>query len=212
MQAIYHGLSAQQVEDNRRKYSVGNHSASSGETPYYWLKQTSIYWLICSLMLIESISLFLVMILYVFIEDLSTSYGWIVFGMIIVTILVVILSLVHKMLERQKPHKTLDTTEDKWTRVVRSGFEQKVKNNDLVVGDVILLSFGDEVPFQATILESEDLEVEEPVEGIMQRCRKSAEDIGDIDGIVQKNHLLKDSIVIRGEAVARIDEIEQPKG
>jgi len=119
---------------------------------------------------------------------------------------------VHKMLERQKPHKTLDTTEDKWTRVVRSGFEQKVKNNDLVVGDVILLSFGDEVPFQATILESEDLEVEEPVEGIMQRCRKSAEDIGDIDGIVQKNHLLKDSIVIRGEAVARIDEIEQPKG
>ena len=212
MQAIYHGLSAQQVEDNRRKYSVGNHSASSGETPYYWLKQTSIYWLICSLMLIESISLFLVMILYVFIEDLSTSYGWIVFGMIIVTVLVVILSLVHKILERRKQYKTLDTTEDKWTRVVRSGFEQKVKNNDLVVGDVILLSFGDEVPFQATILESEDLEVEEPVEGIMQRCRKSAEDIGDIDGIVQKNHLLKDSIVIRGEAVARIDEIEQPKG
>lgn len=212
MQAIYHGLSAQQVEDNRRKYSVENHSASSGETPYYWLKQTSIYWLICSLMLIESISLFLVMILYVFIEDLSTSYGWIVFGMITVTILVVILSLVHKMLERRKQHKTLDTTADKWTRVVRSGFEQKVKNNDLVVGDVILLSFGDEVPFQATILESEDLEVEEPVEGIMQRCRKSAEDIGDIDGIVQKNQLLKDSIVIRGEAVARIDEIEQPKG
>lgn len=212
MQAIYHGLSAQQVEDNRRKYSVENHSASSGETPYYWLKQTSIYWLICSLMLIESISLFLVMILYVFIEDLSTSYGWIIFGMITVTILVVILSLVHKMLERRKQHKTLDTTADKWTRVVRSGFEQKVKNNDLVVGDVILLSFGDEVPFQATILESEDLEVEEPVEGIMQRCRKSAEDIGDIDGIVQKNQLLKDSIVIRGEAVARIDEIEQPKG
>ena len=49
--------------------------------------------------------------------------------------------------------------------------------------------------------------MEEPVEGIMQRCRKSAEDIGDIDGIVQKNQLLKDSIVIRGEAVARIDEI-----
>ncbi len=212
MQAIYHGLSAQQVEDNRRKYSVGNHSSSSGETPYYWLKQTSIYWLICSLMLIESISLFLVMILYVFIEDLSTSYGWIVFGMIIVTVLVVILSLVHKILERRKQHKTLDTTEDKWTRVVRSGSEQKVKNNDLVVGDVILLSFGDEVPFQATILESEDLEVEEPVEGIMQRCRKSAEDIGDIDGIVKKNQLMKDSIVIRGEAVARIDEIEQPNG
>ena len=78
------------------------------------------------------------------------------------------------------------------TKVVREGEMREIPRKDLVVGDIIILQKGDEVPADAYLLEV----------------------IGEfmVDDTILSTKVLKGSVVIQGEAVARVCKVGNKSG
>lgn len=78
------------------------------------------------------------------------------------------------------------------TKVVREGEMREIPRKDLVVGDIIILQKGDEVPADAYLLEV----------------------IGEfmVDDTILSTKVLKGSVVIQGEAVARVCRVGNKSG
>jgi Ca2+-transporting ATPase len=90
-------------------------------------------------------------------------------------------------------------------RVVRDGKSIQVPRKDIVVGDIIVLGVGDEVPADAVLLEAMDLVVSEYILNGKFECAKTTQRIEcDLGEVFQPNYLLCGSIVLQGEAVAQV--------
>ena len=83
-------------------------------------------------------------------------------------------------------------------RVVREGETILIPRMDIVVGDVILLGIGDEVPADAVLLESTDLVVSEYVLNGKFECTKTSRLIDyDLCEVFQANYVMCGSIVLQ---------------
>lgn len=90
-------------------------------------------------------------------------------------------------------------------RVVRDGTVVEVARKDLVVGDVILLETGDEIPADAELIHSESLQVNESNLTGEPVVRKSANPkANDPKATYPTNCLMRSTTIVEGGATARV--------
>lgn len=92
--------------------------------------------------------------------------------------------------------------------VIRGGDVTQVPRSELVVGDIVMLSQGDEVPADGTLLEAVNMEVNESSLTGEPLCSKTA-DIRhlDKDATYPSNKVLRSSMVANGHGIMKIDAV-----
>ena len=86
------------------------------------------------------------------------------FADVIIILAVVIINAILGVVQESKAEKAIEALQQMSAatcRVLRSGQITRIKNEELVVGDVVLLEAGDAVPADGRILESASLQIEE---------------------------------------------------
>lgn len=90
-------------------------------------------------------------------------------------------------------------------RVIRNGAVCEVLRKELVVGDIILLETGDEIPADAELLQAESLQVNESNLTGEPVVRKSTNPKHfDANAPYVTNHLMRGTTIVEGGAVARV--------
>lgn len=95
-----------------------------------------------------------------------------------------------------------EADDDTPVKVVRDGNVCQVPRRDVVVGDVVLLAIGEEVPADCQLLESMSLTVNESMFTGEPEAHKGLGNVDDGDAPYPADHLLKGSIVLAGSATA----------
>lgn len=95
--------------------------------------------------------------------------------------------------------------DDSPVRVIRDGQVREVGKRDIVVGDIILLETGDEIPADAELLEAVSLQVNESnLTGEPSASKTIHEEDFKKDATYPGNHVLRGTTVIDGHGVARV--------
>ena len=106
--------------------------------------------------------------------------------------------------------------DDEQVEVVRNGNATQVPRRDVVVGDIVILSTGEEVPADGELLEAVSLSIDESSFTGEPVCRKSVDEKDfDKDATYPTNHVLKSTKVMEGHGIFRVlsvgDKTEQGK-
>lgn len=106
--------------------------------------------------------------------------------------------------------------DDEAVEVIRSGNTTKVPRRDIVVGDIVIINTGDEVPADAVLLESAHLHIDESTLTGEPICYKTTRrEEFDNAATYPTDHLMKGTKVMEGHGVARVttvgDRTEQGK-
>lgn len=98
--------------------------------------------------------------------------------------------------------------DDEPVKVVRNAQITEVPRKDIVVGDVVVLSAGDEIPADGTLIESVSLSVDESSLTGEPICRKTTNEADfDTDATYPSNRLLRGTNVMEGHAVYMVDMV-----
>ncbi len=99
--------------------------------------------------------------------------------------------------------------DDEPVEVIRGGGATTVPKKDIVVGDIVLLTTGSEIPADGTVLEAVSLQVDESsLTGESEPRRKSATDDGsEKDATYPVNVVLRGTKVMEGHGVFRVDVV-----
>ena len=201
----YSGLSVQQVEESRRKHGENTLSSSIPPNIYFWVEEITNCWLIRYLVILEIAALIVVMTLYLIMEDLSSIIGWIMVGLAVL-IMFGILWKYAKAVKKEHDCRIRNAEkEHKLVKVVRNHEVQEVRSRDIVVGDIILLQEGDEVPADAMLLEANELLVDEHGSDGHTVAHKHPTLIENtLETSSDDEHLTRGSTIVHGEAVAEV--------
>ena len=99
--------------------------------------------------------------------------------------------------------------DDEPVEVIRNGNATTVPKKDIVVGDIVLLTTGAEIPADGTVLEAVSLQVDESsLTGESEPRRKSPADDGtEKDATYPVNMVLRGTKVMEGHGVFRVDVV-----
>ena len=98
--------------------------------------------------------------------------------------------------------------DDEPVQVIRNSKVQKVPRRDVVVGDIVMLNTGEEVPADAILLEANALRVDESsLTGEPQCSKTTNEALFDPQATYPSNHVLKATKVIEGNGIAQVTAV-----
>ena len=108
--------------------------------------------------------------------------------------------------QNEKTFKSLNEVNDETlVKAVRNGGVCQVPRKDVVVGDIILLEAGEEVPADAELLRCMNLTMNESSLTGEPQCAKTTDPAHfDKDATYPSNHVLKGCTVTEGDGVARV--------
>ena len=101
--------------------------------------------------------------------------------------------------------------------VIRNGNTTQIPRKDIVVGDIVILNTGEEVPADSELLEATSLHMDEStLTGESMTCSKSVnEKEFDLNATYPTNHVMKGTKVMEGHGICRVlavgDKTEQGK-
>lgn len=213
MTHIYNGLTAMQVAENRSYFGANilSHAPlkyNSSENSSHMLS----FWFVRGVLITIVIMLFTIPLVDLLTGNIPYEI-WIAFLACVLLLasvagVVLLIALIRFIRQRHKEKQSelLNEIIDKaLVKVVRDGETHFIPRMDIVVGDVILLGIGDEVPADAVLLESTDFVVSEYILNGKYECVKTSQHIEcDISEVEQANYVLCGSIVLQGEAVAQV--------
>ena len=106
--------------------------------------------------------------------------------------------------------------DDEPVEVVRDGNTTQVARREIVVGDIVVLNTGEEVPADGELLESIQLQVDESTLTGEPMCQKTTDPkLFDKDATFPSNHVMKGTKVMEGHGIMRVtatgDATEQGK-
>ncbi len=98
--------------------------------------------------------------------------------------------------------------DDELVQVIRGGKVRRIARRDVVVGDIIMLNTGEEVPADAVLLEAHSLLLDESsLTGEPQCAKTTNEEQFDAQATYPSNHVLKGTKVIEGHGVATVTAV-----
>lgn len=125
-----------------------------------------------------------------------------------IAVAVLLATTVAHILESQneKTFKSLnEVNDDTLVKVIRNNNVCQVPRKDIVVGDIILLSAGEEVPADAELLECMNLTMNESSLTGEPQCAKTTNETDfDKDATYPSNHIMKGCTVLEGDCIARV--------
>ena len=95
--------------------------------------------------------------------------------------------------------------DDEPVQVIRNGHSQMIPKRDIVVGDIVILTTGSEIPADGELLEATQLQIDESTLTGEPICRKSTiPEEQDNDATFPTNHAMRGTKVMEGNGVMRI--------
>ena len=129
-------------------------------------------------------------------------------GIFVAILLATVMAFVFEWKADQEFAVLNQVNDDELVEVVRDGNVQRVPKKDVVVGDVVILNTGEEVPADATLLESTSLQVDESSLTGEPICSKTTVEADfDPDATFPSNKVLRGTKVMEGHAVCRVDAV-----
>ena len=209
---VYKGLSAKEVEESRAKYGVNILTPPEKESVWsQFLEKFSdplIKILLVALCLSLGIACYEVFGLgdglYVFFEPL---------GIFVAIILATVIGFALELNANKKFEMLNKVNDDVPVTVVRDGnvtqvARKQVARKDIVVGDIVMLGTGDEVPADGTLLETVSLSINESTltgEPVIKKSHLPEE--FKKDATYPTNKALRGTTVTEGHGVMRVDAV-----
>lgn len=108
--------------------------------------------------------------------------------------------------QNEKTFKSLNqVNDDTLVKVIRNNNVCQVPRKDIVVGDIIMLEAGEEVPADAKLLECMNLTMNESsLTGEPQKEKTTNPEEFDPDATYPSNHIMKGCTVIEGDCIAEV--------
>lgn len=101
-----------------------------------------------------------------------------------------------------------ERNDEELVKVIRNGSVTKVKKQDVVVGDIVILATGDEIPADGEVLEAVTLQIDESSLTGEPVCHKSTSpDDFDENATYPTNYVLRSTKVMEGHGVMRVDRV-----
>lgn len=98
--------------------------------------------------------------------------------------------------------------DDEPVQVIRGGNTVKVPKRDIVVGDIVILNTGDEVPADGTLLRAVTLTMDESTLTGEPACRKTTDhEQFDHDATYRSDHVLRGTKVMEGHGIFRVEKV-----
>ena len=98
--------------------------------------------------------------------------------------------------------------DDEPVQVIRNGKVKKIARRNVVVGDIVMLSTGEEIPADAMLLESHSILMDESSLTGEPQCKKTTDEaLFDPNATYPSNHVLKGTKVIEGHGIARVTAV-----
>ncbi len=98
--------------------------------------------------------------------------------------------------------------DDEPVQVIREGRVMHIARREVVVGDIVMLSAGEEVPADATLLEAHSLRVDESSLTGEPQCSKTTDEaLFDHEATYPSNQVLKGTKVIEGHGIAQVTAV-----
>jgi Ca2+-transporting ATPase len=213
MRHIYNGLTTLQVVENRNYFGANTLTQApiDVESADYSQQRMSL-WFVRGVLIATMVMLFLIPLLDLLTGNIPYEL-WIALlaclGLMTSVALIVLIYASVRLLSRrmqQRKNERIDAVRDQaLVRVVRDGTTMLVPRLEIVVGDVIVLGVGDEVPADAVLLESTDLVMSEYIVNGKYECMKTTKHMeSDTGELSDSNYVIGGSIVLQGEAVAQV--------
>jgi Ca2+-transporting ATPase len=213
MRHIYNGLTTLQVVENRNYFGANtlSHSTIEVESADNSQQRMSL-WFVRGVLIATMVMLFLIPLLDLLTGNIPYEL-WIALlaclGLMTSVALIVLIYASVRLLSRriqQRKNERIDAVRDQaLVRVVRNGTTMLIPRLEIVVGDVIVLGVGDEVPADAVLLESTDLVMSEYIVNGKYECMKTTKHMeSDTGELSDSNYVIGGSIVLQGEAVAQV--------
>lgn len=213
MRHTYNGLTTLQVVENRNYFGANtlSHSTIEVESADNSQQRMSL-WFVRGVLIATMVMLFLIPLLDLLTGNIPYEL-WIALlaclGLMTSVALIVLIFASIRLLSRrmqQRKNERIDAVRDQaLVRVVRDGTTMLVPRLEIVVGDVIVLGVGDEVPADAVLLESTDLVMSEYIVNGKYECMKTTKHMeSDTGELSDSNYVIGGSIVLQGEAVAQV--------
>ena len=213
MRHTYNGLTTLQVVENRNYFGANTLSHSTIEVDSADNSQQRMsLWFVRGVLIATMVMLFLIPLLDLLTGNIPYEL-WIALlaclGLMTSVALIVLIYASVRLLSRrvqQRKNERIDAVRDQaLVRVVRDGTTMLIPRLEIVVGDVIVLGVGDEVPADAVLLESTDLVMSEYIVNGKYECMKTTKHMeSDTGELSDSNYVIGGSIVLQGEAVAQV--------
>ena len=213
MRHIYNGLTTLQVVENRNYFGANTLTQAPIDVESADNSQQRMsLWFVRGVLIATMVMLFLIPLLDLLTGNIPYEL-WIALlaclGLMTSVALIVLIFASVRLLSRrmqQRKNERIDAVRDQaLVRVVRDGTAMLVPRLEIVVGDVIVLGVGDEVPADAVLLESTDLVMSEYIVNGKYECMKTTKYMeSDTGELSDSNYVIGGSIVLQGEAVAQV--------
>lgn len=196
---IYKGLTDQEVSESRCKHGSNNLTPPKRES-----------WVI--LLLGKFKDPIIKLLLFAALLSMITGYfhGSMIesIGIILAVLLATLLSFINEY-KAGKEFDILNKVNDAVpVKVFRNGVACEVPKNELVVGDYVVISQGDEVPADGTLLQSMDLAVNESsLNGESKDSQKSHIKVENYKGAYSPNKVYRGTSVTQGDGVFIVQEV-----
>jgi len=201
------GLTAAQVTDSRKKYGI---NVLTPPKPTPWWRE-----------LFEKFRDPLIVILLVagglsvgiaFYENIGLGKGWQVFFEPIGIFMAIFLATGLAYLFENRANRAFrilnKVNDDESVDVVRDGAVTVVPRRDVVVGDIVILNTGDEIPADGDLLEAVSLSVDESTLTGEPMCSKTTDQAHfDPEATYPSNHVLRGTKVMEGHGVMRVTRV-----
>lgn len=200
----YKGLSDQEVIESREKYGV-NILTPAKKVPL-WKKFLEKFKdpMIIVLLVAGALSIGIS-----FYEYFSGTKGFSVFfepvGIFVAVFLATGLAFIFELRADRQFEVLNKVNDDEIVKVIRNGKTIEVAKKDVVVGDIVKLSNGDEVPADGELLESSSLKIDESSLTGEPICEKTTVEADfDKEATFASNHVMKGTKVMEGHGICRV--------
>jgi len=147
-----------------------------------------------------------------FYEYFGLGHSWQVFfepaGIFVAIMLATTLAFVFELKAEREFTILNQVNDDEPVQVIRSGSCLTVPRRDIVVGDIVVLGTGDEVPADGILLQSTALSVDESSLTGEPLCSKTTDPAHfDPEATYPSNHVLRGTKVMEGHAMMRVTAV-----
>lgn len=203
----FKGLSADEVLESRRKYGVNILTPPKKQSIWSQFvekfKDPLIKILLVALMLSVGISCY---------EAIALGHSWEVFleplGILIAVLLATVVGFVLELNANKKFELLNQVNDDIQIKVLRSGHITQIPRKDVVVGDIVMLETGEEVPADGELLETVTLSINESTltgEPVIKKSHRP-EDFKS-DSTYPTNHAMRGTTITEGHAIMKVIKV-----
>ena len=142
-------------------------------------------------------------------EYWGLNEGWAVFfepiGIFVAILLATGLSFYFELIADKEFSILNQVNDDEPVKVIRNGNTIEIPKKDVVVGDIVILSTGDEIPADAELLEAVTLQVDESTLTGEPVCGKTTnKEEFDKEATFPSNHVMRGTKVMEGHGICRV--------